>query len=46
MTAAARVPTSEGWRVVADMDLPENLEEMDELIAELTGLCRDAEKGL
>jgi len=37
--AAARVLTSEGeWRNVKDMTLPEILEEMDELLAELTGL--------
>lgn len=38
MTAPARVPTSEGMRDVADLDLPELRDEMDELIAELTGL--------
>ena len=27
--ASARVPTSEGWRDVADMDLPERRDEMD-----------------
>lgn len=38
MSASARMPTSEGWRNVADMDLPELCDEMDELLAELTGL--------
>jgi len=39
MTADARVLTSDGeWRDVSDMDLPEILDEMDELLAEVTGL--------
>jgi hypothetical protein len=38
MTASARVSTSEGWPPVAKMDLPELRDEMDELLAELTGL--------
>jgi hypothetical protein len=38
MIAAARVHTSEVWRDVKEMTLDEILEEMDELLAELTGL--------
>ena len=44
MTASVRVPATEGMRDVAQMDLPELREEMDELIAELTGLARTADQ--
>ena len=38
MIASARASKSEGWRDVADMDLTERRDEMDELLAEVTGL--------
>ena len=43
MTATARVLTAPGeWRTISDMTLPELADEMDELLAEITGLVTSA----